>query len=207
MLTKADVAAIKADQNGSRARKLYLGIVLTTISLVALREALSGRTVLASPAPFLVYIAAATVAIFILILIFLSMFRISKVIGSKRKLLVLILVSVPMLLLGCTYLARWFFELAAFAGRDRAAVIVEAPILYTSLRSRSLFPRVYVKPTPNGRTIDVRITRETWERLRSNGSATGSCIKLTLETGRWEAVRAVVPALWDNGMSKLRRCR
>ena len=120
---------------------------------------------------------------------------------------------IPISILLCSYLGRWVFELAAFADVSSATHELEARI---SEVNRGKPPaHASVIALPDGRDVDVLITDDLYHRLAAirpplwslSAADKHFCLTLQAQHGHWAAVRAIVPALWDDGLNDYHDCR
>jgi hypothetical protein len=138
-------------------------------------------------------------------------------IGSERPFRTIFgaIAGIPLSILACSYLSRFAFELAAFIGLGAQKQNEEVRIVDVMTKGKSWGYRAEAQAFPDGRTVYVFVTAEMYDQLQSTRpplwcqaySDDKLCFTLPVEHGRWGAIRAEVPALWDGGLSEYQQCR
>lgn len=116
------------------------------------------------------------------------------------------------LTVACSFLGRLAFEIAAFANEPGLTYELEAPI--SGVQAGRSRPRAYVVALPSGGEIDILISNDVYEQLASIRPPLWSlpptkepfCLTLKAQRGRWGAVRALVPAIWEHGVDRFHIC-
>lgn len=133
---------------------------------------------------------------------------------SKFKKYFVAFMIVPLSMITFSYLGRWLYELAAFTNVEPDSNLTQVKVMDAALKSRSAGYRLSAKTSPEGREFTVFVT----DRVHSEIAAIRPplwkvdyedqpfCLELPLEQGRWGAVRALVPAVWDSGVDAYRIC-
>ncbi len=112
-----------------------------------------------------------------------------------------------------SYLGRWAFELAAFSGHESVSRPIELRI--TGLVSGKSGTSVHLMSSADGREITVRATSGLFDDLVVIRPPLSLwkfdnqpyCITLRSEIGRWHALRAHVPKLWQKGLNEYHLCK
>lgn len=196
------------DEKSSRIRWRY---ALFALAIFMTREVIGARTVLITPVPpFFTYTVCAIITIiYITLSIFYYTNKNSKFSHESNIILFVIIILFSL------YLSRWVYELAAFREQNGFLQSEKFVITGVSPGTRSLGHRVHGKTTPEGREIDIFVTKDIHDELGAirppiwslTSSDEQFCIVLLVEKGKWGTERAHIPALWDSGINKYESCR
>ncbi|MGC6329976.1 hypothetical protein [Rhizorhabdus sp. FW153] len=187
-------------------------IILAMLGGVVARETLSGHTVLLTQVPEVVrWLSYACGLLLGGIIVRLKLLLAPT--GPVVKRYAALIAAIALSIVTCSYLGRWVFELSAFSVMPIRTHEIEAKISHvTGGKSR---PRASLIAVPGGREADAFITNDLYYRLGAirpplwslSDSDKHFCVTLRAQQGRWAAVRAEVPALWDDGLDSYHNCR
>jgi hypothetical protein len=194
-------------------RRFLAWAVLLAVILVVARETIGGQTVLLRQAPEWVRIASYALGLGVGLALARTIWMLrDSVRRSGATTLFVAMTMVPLAVVTTAYLARWAFELTAFAGGVPASQKIELKI--TDVGSGKSGPKAYLMSSENDREVDVKITSELYSELAAIRPPLWSlpfnsepyCITLHAEFGRWGALRARVPAHWEAGLHEYHAC-
>jgi len=184
---------------------------LPFVAVVA-RETLGGRTVLLTEMPTPIKYVACLAGLVLGCVVGTKLFQKGVKISGKFKATYVAIAVIALGVVTFSYLARWAFEIASFA--DLQAETQPTQVKIMEVRGGKSGTFAEVRAFPDSREIDVSITNNLWAELASIRPPLWSraysdenfCLKLPLQHGRWGAVRAFVPALWDDGLNDYEYC-
>lgn len=112
-----------------------------------------------------------------------------------------------------SYLGRWAYEIAAFVNLDSQARAGQVKIMQVRSAKSGAFAEVKISSLD--RAADVQIANDLYADLAAIRPPLWSktydeesvCLTLPLQNGRWGAIRAFIPARWENGLNQDSECR
>jgi len=197
---------LRLDREGdgfSKRRKEIIVLFIPLIVLLIMRETFMGRTALLTKVPAIFIVPAIAIGLAIGIRITYLIAR-SADTGQTFRLVVLGLTFVfgtPFL---TSYLARTGFEVAVFASDSAPTFPIEVAVTAVGTRRSWADVRAY----QNGRDVKINVTRELFSILDPHRNPGRDCILIVAQKGQSGAVRAIIPSLFDTGISidRLRPC-
>jgi hypothetical protein len=202
------------DQDVKSARQFCRRILLFTLAALVVREILAGRTVLLTELPIPIKWASYLVGLALGGILARKLITIAKSQDQIFKGAIVAVALIPLSVVTSSYLGRWIFEVAAFANSTVPKHDMEVRIMEILPKGRSWGYRAQAMAYPDSREIDIFVTGRLYDRLiairpplwRRTYFQQEFCFTLPVERGRWRAVRADVPALWDDGLHDYHKC-
>ncbi|WP_219892914.1 hypothetical protein [Aquisediminimonas profunda] len=199
------------DQEKSARRFVGWAMGLPFVAFVA-RETFGGRTTLLTelPTPLQWVACLAGLALGGVVAQILAQ-RSAKTFGRSKAIFAAISL-IALSVVTFSYLGRWAFELASFANLETE--IQSAQVRIMGVRTGKSGTFAAARLFPDGREVDVPITNELYADLAATRPPLWSktyseelfCLTLPQQNGRWGAIRAYVPARWDDGLSHFEDC-
>lgn len=191
-------------------------IILSTLFAVLMREIVAARTVLLTEIPLTLKLVFGAIGFAIGCVLSWQMSKQGG--GLDRPSLKNAILKIFFPVLGIftyTYLGRWMFEIFAFANTPLSQSAAEIRITDAVPKGKSWGYRLDGMAFEDGREIEIFVTRDLHDRMEAIQPRLWTrpyveqqfCITLQVDQGRWGALRAHVPALWDDAVSAYSRCR
>lgn len=199
----------KAVKSARRFFEWTLGLPLTA---VVARETLGGRTVLLTEMPTpLKWVAYLAGFAFGCVVAQILVQRGVKTVG-RFKAIYAAIALIALSIVTSSYLGRWVFEMASFADVGTNKRATQVKIMEVRGGKSGTFAKAMI--FPDGRAVDVPITNDLYADLAAIRPPLWSrtyleeqfCLTMPLQHGRWGAIRAYIPARWDDGLSHFEKC-
>lgn len=200
------------DQRAKYAGRFLGWTIGLPFAAVVARETIGGRTVLLTVSPTSVQLTAylAGLALGSCVARRIIQNSTTKYSGLKRY-----YVSGLVIVLGIvtiSYLGRWFYEIASFARVGTETQVSKVKIVGLQGGKSGTFATVRL--SPESRDVKIAIRHDLDAKLSAIRPPLWSvryadvklCLSLPLQRGRWDTIRAYVPARWDEGLSRIESC-